>query len=222
MSEEAISSILSARKRGEFTSLRDFITRTEVNRRITEHLVEVGTFDSFADRYELLAEIPKLMKARITNGMQPLFIYEPPVASEVSMVCEDRMSRMYTEHEMLSLNLSAHPMDFVNSNKIFTKMKDLKSIRTGESIVIAGSVIRYQTPPTRNGKRVMYVIMEDGTGIADVTVFGDVQEKCGQILFREGWLSVKGKIQRRGPKALSIIAEKLEPLILYQDNISMI
>jgi error-prone DNA polymerase len=212
ISEEAISSILSAREKSDFTSLRDFITRTEVNRRITEHLVEVGAFDSFAGRYELLAEIPKLMKARITNGMQPLFIYEPPVTSEVSIVCDDRISRMHTEHDMLSLNLSAHPMDFIDSNNIFTKMKDLKSIRTGESIVIAGSVIRYQTPPTRNGNRVMYVIMEDGTGIADVTVFGDVQEKCGQILFREGWLSVKGKIQRRGPKALSIIAEELSHL----------
>jgi DNA polymerase III alpha subunit len=54
--------------------------------------------------------------------------------------------------------------------------------------------------------------MEDGTGIADVTVFSDVQKKCGQVLFRERWLSVKGKVQRRGQKATSIIAEELCPL----------
>jgi DNA polymerase III alpha subunit len=54
--------------------------------------------------------------------------------------------------------------------------------------------------------------MEDGTGIADVTVFSDVQEKCGQVLFREGWLTVEGKVQRRGQKATSIIAEELYPL----------
>ena len=91
-------------------------------------------------------------------------------------------------------------------------MKDLPSISTGKRVKLVGSVIRYQTPPTRNGKRVVYVIMEDGTGIADVTVFNDVQEKCGQILFREGWLTVEGKIQRRGQKATSIIAENLLPL----------
>jgi error-prone DNA polymerase len=91
-------------------------------------------------------------------------------------------------------------------------MKDLPSITTGKTIRIVGSVIRYQTPPTRNGNRVVYVIMEDGTGVADVTVFSDVQEKCGQVLFREGWLIVKGKIQRRGAKATSIIAEDLSPL----------
>ena len=54
--------------------------------------------------------------------------------------------------------------------------------------------------------------MGEDRGIADVTVFSDVQEKCGQVLFRESWLKVKGKIQRRGPKALSIIAEDLLPL----------
>ncbi len=87
-------------------------------------------------------------------------------------------------------------------------MKDLPLVATGRNIKIAGSVIRYQTPLTRNNNRLVYVIMGDGTGVADVTVFSDVKEKCGQV-FREGWLVVEGKVQRRGPKALSIIAEDL-------------
>ena len=58
------------------------------------------------------------------------------------------------------------------------------------------------------------MIMEDGTGIADVTVFNDVQQKCGKVLFKEGWVVVVGKIQRRGPKSLSVIAEKISPLNL--------
>ena len=91
-------------------------------------------------------------------------------------------------------------------------MKDLHSIATGKTIKIVGSVIRYQTPPTRNGNRVVYVIMEDGTGIADVTVFSDVQERCGQVLFRAGWLIVKGKVQRRGLKSVSVIADDLSAL----------
>jgi len=92
-------------------------------------------------------------------------------------------------------------------------MQDLLVIATGKTVKIAGSVIRYQTPPNRNGNRVVYVIMEDGTGIADVTVFSDVQEKCGHVLFRAGWLVVKGKVQRRGKKAVSIIADNLSVLV---------
>ncbi|MCK5319041.1 MAG: hypothetical protein KAJ55_14090, partial [Anaerolineales bacterium] len=103
-------------------------------------------------------------------------------------------------------------LDFYTLDDSFTRMKDLRSIATGKNVKIVGSVIRYQTPPIRNGNRVVYVIMEDGTGVADVTVFNDVQEKCGEVLFREGWLLVEGKVQRRGPKSLSIIACNLFPL----------
>ena len=124
-----------------------------------------------------------------------------------------RILNLLLERELLSLDLSAHPLDFYDTSDGFTRIKDLPALATCSLVKIAGSVIRYQTPPTRNGKRVVYIIMEDGTGIADVTVFSDVQEKCGKVLFRSGWLVVTGKIQRRGPKALSIIAQSLAPLM---------
>lgn len=126
---------------------------------------------------------------------------------------------MLIERELLSLDLSAHPLDFYSFGDGLTKMKDLHRVPTGKPVNIVGSVIRYQTPPIRNGKRVVYVIMEDGTGVADVTVFSDVQEKCGQVLFRESWLAVKGKVQRRGPKSLSIIASDLSPLLPIEEPV---
>ena len=151
------------------------------------------------------------------KGVRPLFKDIPSeeqfTASGITRFDNtDIKSKMLIERELLSLDLSAHPLDFISFEKGVTRMKDLQIIATGRSVTIAGSVIRYQTPPTRNGNRVVYVIMEDGTGVADVTVFSDVQEKHGEVLFREGWLLVRGKVQRRGPKALSIIAEELSPI----------
>jgi len=211
MSEEAVISILSARKEAEFTSLNDFFLRATVSRPIVENLIRVGAFDWLGGRNELLLQIPRLMGVKHRVGAsRPLFI-EPETWESLESVPFDKKSRMLAERELLSLDLSAHPLDFYRLDGI-TRMKDLKSKATGERVEIAGSVIRYQTPPTRNGKRVVYIILEDGTGVADVTVFSDVQEKCGKVLFREGWLIVAGKIQRRGPKSLSIIAEKLVPL----------
>jgi error-prone DNA polymerase len=215
MSAEAEKSILSERGKGRFTSLRDFVLRTSVSRPITENLIRVGAFDSFGNRSELLAKLPKLMelKHRTAKGVRTFFEdmeFVPPLANEVTN--DDKKARMVVERELLSLNLSAHPLDFCALDDGVTRMSDLQSIIRGKTVKIAGSVIRYQTPPTRNGNRVVYIIMEDGTGVADVTVFSDIQEKCGQALFREGWLMVRGKIQRRGPKAISIIAEDLSPL----------
>ncbi len=120
--------------------------------------------------------------------------------------------RLLDERELLSLDLSAHPLDFCVLGEGFTRIGDLPSLPTGQAVKIAGSVIRYQTPPTRTGKRVVYIILEDGSGVADVTVFSNVQEKCGRVLFRCGWMEVQGRIQRRGPQSLSIIATELIPL----------
>lgn len=215
LSEEALESILLERAKGKFNSLRDFVLRTKTNEPIIKNLIKVGAFDSLGSRNDLLLELPKLMhlKHRIGKGMRPLF---EDIRSEsfpsAEATYDDRKANMLVERELLSLDLSAHPLDFYTLDGSFTRMKDLRSIATGKNVRIAGSVIRYQTPPTRNGNRVVYVIMEDGTGIADVTVFSNVQEKCGHVLFREGWLVVKGKVQRRGPKAVSIIAKDLSSL----------
>jgi len=214
MSEEALESILRERQRGRFTSLRDFVLRTSASQPITRNLIMVGAFDSLGNRSDLLLELPKLilLKHKVGKGARHLFDDIEPEPPAADITHHDTKARMLVERELLSLDLSAHPLDFLNLDNGFTRMKDLPSVKTGQTVEIAGSVIRYQTPPTRNGHRVLYVIMEDGSGIADVTVFSDVQEKCGQVLFREGWLTVRGKIQRRGPKALSIIAEELSPL----------
>ena len=212
ISEQELHSILSAREHRRFTSLRDFILRTNVRWPIIERLARVGAFGSLVDKEEVYSQLPNLSALKRNTGMRPLFeeaYIEPDMISEIK---NSRIEVMLAERELLALNLSAHPMDVLYKGNGITWMKDLPSVATGKTVHIAGSVIRYQTPPTRNGHRVLYVIMEDGTGVADVTVFSDVQEKCGQVLFREGWLIVEGKVQRRGPKSLSIIAEKLAPI----------
>ena len=216
MSNRALQSILAQRAEGRFTSLRDFVLRTRVGQPILENLIRVGAFDSLGSREEMLSELPGLvgLGRRVGKGARPL-IEDAETGSIEANLNIDRKTRMLAERELLSLDLSAHPLDFYPFDNGFTRIKDLPSVAKGSAVKIAGSVIRYQTPPTRNGNRVLYVIMEDGTGVADVTVFADVQEKCGQVMFREGWLVVEGKVQRRGPKALSIIAENLSPLKLW-------
>jgi len=213
MSEEALKSILSAREEREFISLRDFIMRTDVSQPIMENLIKVGAFDSFGNREESMQELSRLTdgKLMIAKGTRPLLIEMKP-EKVVATVFSDHKVNTFAERSLLSLDLSSHPLDFLPLREGFIRMGDLSKIATGQTVKIVGSVIRYQTPPTRNGNRVVYVIMEDGTGTADVTVFGNVQRKCGDVLFKESWLIVEGKVQRRGPKALSIIAEKILPL----------
>ena len=211
---EAISNVLHERTKCHFTSLRDFVLRVEASQPVFENLVKVGALDAFGNRGEMLAEIPLLLQFKRKNGEDRSELFGDILqdTANAGTYLQNKKERLIAERELLSLDLSAHPLDFCNLENGFTRIKDLTPLPAGKTVKIAGSVIRYQTPPTRTGKRVVYIIMEDGTGVADVTVFNDVQERCGKYLFRSGWLEVQGKIQRRGPKSLSLIADEVKPL----------
>ncbi len=214
LSEETINSILSARQQAEFKSLKDFALRTSAGQPTLETLIKVGAFDHFGDRRQLLLQLPGLMKLKQRTAKGTRLLLEAPEPEQlVPVELSDRRAKMLAERELLSLDMSGHPLESYILDDSITRMKDLPSIAAGDTVKIAGGVIRYQTPPTRNGNRVVYIIMEDGTGIADVTVFNDVQQKYGDLLFRTPWLVVKGKIQKRGPKATSVIAEELNEFI---------
>ncbi len=232
ISHEAVASIIQQRSRSRFTSLRDFVLRVDAGQPVVENLVKVGAFDAFGSRCEMLAELTGLLQykrrtcphnqlpqTRAGLKTRPYIFDNPSVGADLQVrPPESGKESLLAEREILSLDLSAHPLDFCNLGEGFTRIKDLPDLPTGQAVKIAGSVIRYQTPPTRTGKRVVYIIMEDGSGVADVTVFGDVQEKCGSVLFRAGWMEVRGKIQRRGPKSLSIIAVEVRALKAYREN----
>ncbi|MBN1376338.1 MAG: DNA polymerase III subunit alpha [Dehalococcoidia bacterium] len=230
ISRETIASIMSERQSRPFSSLRDFTMRTSARQAVVENLVKAGALDTLGSRKGMLAEIPALLQLKRGNGGERSELFTDNPASQmchcevaqrpwqssapnnIDVTPQLKKERHLNERELLSLDLSTHPLDFCKLENGYTRLKDLLPLPARQHIKIAGSVIRYQTPPTRTGKRVVYIIMEDGTGVADVTVFSDVQEKCGRYLFRSGWLEVQGKIQRRGPKSLSIIADDVRPL----------
>ena len=211
ISSAAVCSIISQRDRRLFTSLRDFALRVEASQPMMENLVKVGALDAFGSRVEMLAEIAGLLQHKRRTCSNNMLSIETNVETGLQ-ACPPVKERLLAERELLSLDLSAHPLDFCNLGEGFTRISDLPSLTTGQAVKIAGSVIRYQTPPTRTGRRVVYIILEDGSGVADVTVFSDVQERCGRVLFRCGWMEVRGNIQRRGPQSLSIIATEIRPL----------
>ncbi|MFA5078822.1 MAG: OB-fold nucleic acid binding domain-containing protein, partial [Dehalococcoidia bacterium] len=220
ISSEAVCSIISQRSRRRFNSLRDFVLRVDASQPMMESLVKVGALDAFSGRAEMLAQIPGLLQLKRSKTAGAYLQVRPSIcqpglaggSEDPPLQLKPDKQKLLDERELLSLDLSAHPLDFYVLGQGFTRISDLPSLPTGQAVKIAGSVIRYQTPPTRTGKRVVYIILEDGSGVADVTVFSDVQEKCGRVLFRCGWMEVRGKIQRRGPQSLSIIAGEIRPL----------
>jgi len=77
---------------------------------------------------------------------------------------------------------------------------------------MAGLVIRPHRPPTRSGRTVVFLTLEDEYGLIDVTVFEDVYKKYAKTLYSEPLLLVTGYISRRDGEHSTITATRIQAL----------
>lgn len=81
----------------------------------------------------------------------------------------------------------------------------LRETRHGETVLVAGAKAATQTPPIRSGKRVIFTTLDDGTGLVDLAFFDDSHDACAHTVFHSWLLLVRGVVQRRGPRSLSVV-----------------
>jgi error-prone DNA polymerase len=78
--------------------------------------------------------------------------------------------------------------------------------RDGRWVEVAGLVLLRQRPGTAKG--VMFITIEDETGIANLIVWPSVYERQRRIILSAGMLGVRGRVQREG-EIVHIIAHWL-------------
>jgi DNA polymerase III alpha subunit len=86
----------------------------------------------------------------------------------------------------------------------------LDSLPDGKRVRVAGIVISRQRPPIKSGRTVIFITMEDETGLLDVTVFERVYEKWGKVIFSNSALVVDGTLQKKGRYGTVIIGERFQ------------
>ncbi|MDA8902034.1 OB-fold nucleic acid binding domain-containing protein [Aquiluna sp.] len=84
---------------------------------------------------------------------------------------------------------------------------ELIGIRSNTEVLVAGVRVATQTPPMRSGKRVVFISLDDGTGLADATFFDEAQRRCSNLLFQNKLLLISGKTRRTGVRGVSVLAE---------------
>ena len=86
---------------------------------------------------------------------------------------------------------------------------DLLKHTHGARLKVAGFIVARQTPPTRSKQRVIFLTIEDPTGLIDVAVFAHAQEKYAACALEATLLYIEGTLRRTGARGLSITAEKV-------------
>jgi error-prone DNA polymerase len=81
----------------------------------------------------------------------------------------------------------------------------LREAAQGQTVLVAGAKAATQTPPIRSGRRVIFLTLDDTTGLVDLAFFDDSHAACAHTVFHSWLLLVRGTVQRRGARALSVV-----------------
>jgi len=210
MEEKFIEAILRAREQQPFTSLADFVFRTNLNKDIIENLILGGAFDQLnSNRRALLWQLPNCLK----NRQGSLFFL--PAETQDPVPDFDPWQRWLHEFQVLGLSATTHIMDFYRARlrqRGYLTSKDLRQLAVDTKVKIAGYVIRPHRPPTRSGKIVVFLTLEDEYGLIDVTIFENIYQRYGEKIFHYPLLAIEGLIANRSGNELTIIAQRVAPL----------
>ncbi|WP_030414070.1 DNA polymerase III subunit alpha [Streptomyces sp. NRRL S-1448] len=198
-----------------YHSLQDLWQRARPSRPIAERLARVGALDAFgANRRDLLLYVSELHHhgRRATGGQLSLHTdleerradpVEPAGLPDLSDV-----ERLSAELGVLGMDASRHLM--ADHREFLTELgalpaRLLRNARNGETVLVAGAKAATQTPPVRSGRRVIFTTLDDSTGLVDCAFFDDSHEACAHTVFHSWLLLVRGTVQRRGPRSLSVV-----------------
>ena len=94
------------------------------------------------------------------------------------------------------MTIGPHPLAYRRAelDKLrVTAAARLSRIPNGRSVRVAGNVIVRQRPGTAKG--ILFISLEDETGIANVVVMPDLFEQQRLTILSNPWLLVEGKLQ---------------------------
>jgi error-prone DNA polymerase len=116
------------------------------------------------------------------------------------------------DYQTIRLSLKAHPMAFLREHyaaQKFVTADHLKTIRDGRRLAMAGLVLIRQRPGSAKG--VVFITIEDETGIANLVVWPDVFEKQRKIVMGARLMAVHGIVQRdEDSNVIHVIARRVE------------
>ena len=198
------AAIVGARGAGSFESVEDVWRRSGVQRAAIEKLADADAYHAFgADRRQGLWKVRGLGEAPL-----PLFAAADRAAQGFSAegVEPDVALRPLTDgrevvedYRALQLSLRAHPLTFLRdelTRRGVTRCGDLATIRDGRHVEVAGIVLVRQKPGSAKG--VLFLTIEDETGIANGILWPDRFEAQRRTVMSASMIGMKGRVQKEG------------------------
>ena len=206
--EKALEDILSERSSDgpfpDFFALCRRINSQKVNRKTLEALICAGALDSFGQhRAELLGHLDAAMnaasqhEANLSSGQDDMFgLGAVNAVVESALDVRPWSERKTLEMERLSLGLylTGHPVDHHRAELTEMTSGPIGKIKAQPErmIILAGLITGLRTFQNRRGETMAFFQLDDPTGRADVSVFGELYSKVRATLGSQGVVIVRG------------------------------
>ena len=203
--------IVAARNRRPFTSLEDFARDTALPKRALILLADADAFRSLGlDRREALWAVRRLPDDVPLPLFEAATAREQPDEGAKPLPEMPRPEQVVADYQTIRLSLKGHPMEFLR--EMFTKERVVACHTINRSndrrrVRCAGVVLVRQRPGSAKG--VVFMTLEDETGIANIVVWPKVMETFRKEVMGARLVLVEGRIQSSPEKVVHLVAERL-------------
>jgi error-prone DNA polymerase len=201
----SIAQMVAARRQQAFVSVQDFMRRTEPSAAERRTLALAGALNGLAEHRRAA-----LWQVETTGAGDELFRLTPAAEEEPVLSPLERMThleRLQADFATLGLTTGRHPMALMRGQLPGVRTAaELKGIRHGERVKVAGSVITRQRPGTAKG--FCFITLEDETGHVNAIVRPGLFEECRLSINLEPSLVIEGRIQNESG-VVHVMAEEI-------------
>ncbi|ODM72456.1 error-prone DNA polymerase [Bradyrhizobium elkanii] len=203
--------IVAARNRRPFTSLEDFARDTGLPKRALILLADADAFRSLGlDRREALWAVRRLPDDVPLPLFEAATAREQPDEGAKPLPEMPRPEQVVADYQTIRLSLKGHPMEFLR--EMFTRERvvachiiNLSNDR--RRVRCAGVVLVRQRPGSAKG--VVFMTLEDETGIANIVVWPKVMEQYRKEVMGARLILVEGYIQSSPEGVTHLVAQRM-------------
>jgi error-prone DNA polymerase len=203
--------IVAARQRRRFTSLEDFARDTALPKRALILLADADAFRSLGlDRREALWAVRRLPDDVPLPLFEAATAREQPDENAQPLPLMPLPEQVVADYQTIRLSLKGHPMQFLRP--MFAKervipCRDVCHRNDRLSVRCAGVVLVRQRPGSAKG--VVFMTIEDETGIANIVVWPKVMEKFRKEVMGARLILVEGYIQSSPEEVTHLVAQRM-------------
>jgi error-prone DNA polymerase len=203
--------IIAARMRRPFTSLEEFARDTGLPKRALILLADADAFRSIGlDRRAALWAVRRLPDDVPLPLFQAAVAREQPDENAKPLPEMPLPEQVVADYQTVRLSLKGHPMEFLRER--FTKervvaCKDVNHKNDRRRVSCAGVVLVRQRPGSAKG--VVFMTLEDETGIANIVVWPKVMEQYRKEVMGARLILVEGYIQSSPEQVTHLVAQRM-------------